>query len=130
MTSVTKAVRKLIPAFLAGALLLAPAADAGFFTPRPRWTRAKPHFELRDGRRIAVAAGYAKDADPSLARSAAEDRARAGLLRLLQGKPPDSAAEGWVRGAKVVDVYNAGRGRVYVRLELDATALKAPSGTR
>jgi hypothetical protein len=117
-------------AFAAAALLLACSARAGFFSLRPRWTRAKPHFERRDGRLIAVAAGTAKDANPSLARAAAEDRARAGLLLLLQGKPPDADAQGWVRGAKLVDVYKAGRGRVYVRLELDAAGLKATSGSR
>ena len=86
---------------------------------RPKWTRAKPHFETRAGRVFAVAVGKAKDKNAALARVAAEESARADLLRLIQGKPPSASAEGDVKGAQAVEVYNAGLGVVYVRLELE-----------
>ena len=67
-----------------------------------------------------------KDKNEMLARIAAEDRARADLLRLIQGKSPDASAEGEVKGTQAVEFYNAGRGVVYVRLELE-TSPKPPS---
>jgi hypothetical protein len=128
MTATSRPIRRRhrTRALAAAALLLAASARAGLFARRPRWTRAEPHFETRGTRRIAVAVGTAKDANPSLARSAAEDGARVGLLRLLQGKSPDAAAEGAVKGARPVEFYEAGGGRVFVRLELDVTPAAAP----
>jgi hypothetical protein len=100
--------------------LTAATAHAGWF--RPRWTRAKPHFEMRAGHRFGVAVGMARDVNKPLARSAAEERARAELLRLLQNKPPFADVEGRVRGAFPAAVYESGADTVYVRLELDVTA--------
>jgi hypothetical protein len=123
--SILPSVRRGVRTFLAAALLLiAASAHAGWL--RPRWTRAKPHFETRDGRRVAVAAGKAKDLNVSLARSAAEERARADLLRLLQDKPPFADVEGRVRLAAPAAFYDDGGGVVYVRLELDVTDSSKP----
>ena len=101
-------------AALAAVLCLSP----GTLWVRPKWTRADPHFETRAGRVFAVAVGKAKDKNAALARVAAQDRARADLLRLIQGRPSGASAEGEVKGAQAVSVYNAGRGTVYVKLEL------------
>jgi hypothetical protein len=112
--------------FKQAALIAILCLSPGTLWARPRWTRAKPHFETRAGRVFAVAVGKAKDQNTSLARVAAEDRARAGLLRLIQGKSPRASAEGEVKGAQAVEVYDAGNGVVYVRLELE-TSPKPPS---
>jgi hypothetical protein len=94
---------------------------------RPKWTKAKAHFEVRAGRTYAVAVGKAKDANEALASATAEGRARADLLRLLQGKKPGADVQGQVRGAEVVETWRTGRGVVYVRVELDTSAgLAAP----
>lgn len=121
----TKLRRRAIAALLGAAAIFSclSTARAGLFSPR--WTRAKPHYETRTGRRIAVAAGKAKDLNRALARAVAEERARTELLRLLQGKPPASNAEGLVPGARVAAVYESGRW-VYVRLELDAGPASGP----
>jgi hypothetical protein len=95
---------------------------------RPRWTKAKPHFETRDGHVFAVAVGKAKDDNEALATAAAEERARAELLRFLQGKSPGADVSGQVRGAVAAAVWRAGRGVVYVRLELDTSATPSPAG--
>lgn len=118
----TTSSRRLLAA--AALLLLACTANAGFL--RPRWTRAKPHYETRRGHKVAIAVGTAKDANLALARSTAEERARADLLRLLQGMPPLADAEGRVAGAVAAEVYKSGR-RVYVRLELDVTQPLVPA---
>jgi hypothetical protein len=111
-------VRRAARAFLAAAFLLSAAsARAGWL--RPRWTRAKPHYENRGEHRYAVAVGEAKDLNISLARSAAEERGRAALLRFLQDKPPFADVEGHVKLASPVQFYDAGGGRVFVRLEME-----------
>ena len=109
------------------ALLLSAALPVREAWSRPRWTRAKPHFETRDGRRVAVATGKAKDPSRALARAATEEHARADLLRLLQGKPSGADVEGLVKGAQPTAVYERGRW-VYVRLELDLGVASLPSG--
>ena len=109
---------RLKQAALIAVLCLSP----GTLWARPTWTRAKPHFETRAGRVFAVAVGKAKDRNASLARVAAEDRARADLLRLIQGKSQSASAEGEVKGAQAVDVYDAGGGLIYVRLELETSS--------
>ena len=112
--------------FKQAALVAVLCLSPGTLWARPRWTRAKPHFETRAGRVFAVAVGKAQGENEALARVAAEDRARADLLRLIQGTPPNASAEGEVRGARAVEVYDAGGGVVYVRLELE-TSPKPPS---
>jgi hypothetical protein len=68
-----------------------------------------------------VAVGKAKERNAALARVAAEERARADLLRLIQGNPPRASAEGKVKGARAVEVYESWGGVVYVRLELETS---------
>lgn len=94
---------------------------------RPGWTKAKPHFETRFGRVFAVAVGKAKDANPALARAAAEARAREGLLKLVEGRPDAAFVQGSVQGARVAEFYTTWLGTVYARLELE-TAPALPSG--
>jgi len=109
---------KIWRGLLAAALLLtAGAASASWL--RPLWTRVKPHYETRAGRRYAVAVGRAQDQNIPLARSAAEERGRAALLRFLQNKPPFADLEGRVKGAVPAAFYEAGDGTVYARLELE-----------
>ena len=112
--------------YIQAVLILVLCLSPGTLWARPKWTMAKPHFETRAGRVFAVAVGKAKDENKSLARVAAEDRARADLLRLIQGKSPSANVEGAVKGAQAVEVYDAGRGVVYVRLELETSPKPAP----
>jgi|GEM_PF-1520566 len=110
-------------AIAAAALLLCALAPAQArpHATRPRWTRAKPHYETRGARRFAVAVGEATDKNIPLARSAAEERARADIARLIGGLPPGAdVPKTQVKGAQAVAFYEAGGGRVFVRLELDA----------
>lgn len=105
----------------------APAVARGSSLLRPRWTRAKPHFERRGGKTFAVAVGQAQDQkDRALARASAEERARADLLRLIQGKAPNASAQGQLNGAVPVQVYEAGKGTVYVRVELETASGTTP----
>ena len=100
------------------ALVAVLCLSPGMLWAQPKWTKAKPHFETRAGRVFAVAVGKAKDTNTALARVAAEDRARADLLRLVRGTPPNASAEGVVKGAQAVAVYDAGPEGVYIRVEL------------
>ncbi len=112
--------------FKQAALVAVLCLSSGTLWARPKWTGAKPHFELRAGRVFAVAVGKAKDTNAALARVAAEEWARASLLRLIQEKSQSASVEGAVKGAQAVEVYDAGGGVVYVRLELE-TSPKPPS---
>src|SRR5437764_705745 len=105
--------------FKQAALVAVLCLTTGMLWARPKWTTAKPHYETRGGRVFAVAVGKAKDKNEALARAVAEERARAELARLLQGKPLNASVEEEVKGGRVVEVYNAGRGVVYVRLALE-----------
>jgi hypothetical protein len=96
--------------------------DGSWAVARPKWTRTRPHFEIRNRRVFAVAVGKAQDANEALATAAAEERARASLLRLLQGKSPGADVMGEVKGARVVEVWRARGGIVYARLEVDTSA--------
>lgn len=87
---------------------------------RPKWTKARPHFEKRGEKRIAVAVGRAKAANLALARTAAEDNGRAALLKLIQGKGPAESGEGLVNGAQAVEFFEAAQDVVYVRMEMAA----------
>jgi hypothetical protein len=105
----------------------APTVAHGSRLLRPRWTRAKPHFEHRGGKAFAVAVGQAQDQkDRALARVTAEERARADILRLIQGKPSSASASGQVNGVVPVQVYEASGGTVYVRVELEMPAGATP----
>lgn len=106
---------------LAAVLALNVLSSVAWAAHRPKWTKAKPHFEMRDRRAYAVAVGRAEDANEALAAVAAEGRARADLLRLLQGRSPGADVEGEVKGAVVAEVWRAGNGIVYVRLELESS---------
>ena len=111
----------------AAAALIAVCLLPGAAWARPRWTKAKPHFETRSGRVFAVAVGKAKDANPALARAAAEARAREGLLKLIEGRPDAAFVQGSMQGARVAEFYITWLGTVYARLELE-TAPALPSG--
>jgi hypothetical protein len=114
--------------FAQAALVTVLCLSPGTLWARPKWTRAKPHFETRAGRIFAVAVGKAKDQNAELARVAAAELARADLLRLIQGKPQGASVEGEVKGAQVAEVYNARSGVVYVRLELETAPKPPPRG--
>lgn len=86
--------------------------------PRPAWTRRAPRIERRAGKRYAVAVGAVASDNLALARAAAEERARANLLRFLQRKAAFQDLEGRVVGAVVADSYAGRDGMVWVRLEL------------
>lgn len=85
----------------------------------PRWAKQKPRFMERGGRRLAVAVGSATTENQALGRSVAQDRARAALLRLLQGKPAGADAEGTLAGARVVNSFRTKGGRHYVEVEVE-----------
>lgn len=88
----------------------------------PAWTRERPRFFDRDGRRFASAVGSARIGNLFLARTAAEDRARADLLRLIEGGAPGRALSATLRGARMTDAFTSKkRGQVFVRVEVDAT---------
>ena len=56
----------------------------------------------------------------ALARIAATDRARAGLLRLLESGAEGEALSGVLLGARVTDAFTSkARGRVFVRVEIE-----------
>jgi hypothetical protein len=111
----------------AGIRAAAPLAGA------PSWVNEAPHFFKRGGRTFASAVGRARIADLPLARSAAQDRARADLLRLLQGKTATGRVEGELRGARVTDSYQSKKDGVFVRLEIEtadpASGISAPGRT-
>lgn len=87
----------------------------------PAWTRERPRFFDRDGRRFASAVGSAQVGNPALARAAAEDRARADLLRLIAGGASGDALSGTLRGARITDAFTSKkRGKVFIRVEVDA----------
>jgi len=87
----------------------------------PAWTREAPHFFDRDGRRFACAVGSAQVGNLALAHTAAEDRARADLLRLIEGGFPEGALSGTLSGARITDTFTSKRrGKVFVRVEVDA----------
>ena len=88
--------------------------------PLPAWTRELPHFFDRDGRRFASAVGWARSANPGLARSAAEDRARVDLLKLIKGAAPDGALEGALPGAQMTNSFTSKEGQVFARVEVEA----------
>lgn len=90
--------------------------------PLPSWARERPHFFDQNGRRFAAAVGRARIGNLALAQTAAQDRARADLLRLIQGKPAESRAKGTLRGARVTEIYASRNGQVYVRVEVDVDA--------
>lgn len=85
----------------------------------PAWAQEVPHFFVRDGVRFASAVGHARVRNVALARSAAEDRARVDLLRLIEGAAPDGAVEGALPGAHTTDSFTSKKdGQVFVRLEV------------
>lgn len=86
----------------------------------PSWARERPHFFDQNGRRFASAVGHAQIGNLALARMAAQDRARADILRLIQGNSAASSAEGTLRGARVTDFFASRKGQVYVRVEAEA----------
>jgi hypothetical protein len=86
----------------------------------PDWTRLPPHLVVREGRLQAVAVGQAHAGNVSLARAVAEERARADLLRFLQGRAAEAEVKGLIAGAKVSNAFTSRRGRVYVELGVQA----------
>lgn len=87
----------------------------------PAWAKEAPHFFMRDGVRFASAVGSVRFANVVLARAAAEDRARADLIRLIGGGTPDGAVEGALPGASPTDFFTKKNGQVFVRVEVRTT---------
>jgi hypothetical protein len=100
------------------------AADFPKTQPRevpPDWTRERPHFFVRDGRRFASAVAWARTGNVYLARTAAEDSARVELLRLIKGIASGTPVEGALPGARMTDTFTSKiGGEVFVRLEVEA----------
>ncbi len=88
--------------------------------PLPAWTQQPPALIMDGNRRVAVAVGMARADNEALARAAAEDRARASIARLLEGKSSTASVEMAVTGARIVQTYTAADGRVFVQLEAPA----------
>ena len=97
--------------------VLVAAALAVATEPPPSWTAAPPAVIMRGRKRYAVAVGQALTGEKALARAAAEERARAEILRLLHGKHSGVSVQGAVIGAQVKRSYTAPDGRVFVELE-------------
>ena len=88
----------------------------------PAWVHESPHFLNHDGRRFAAAVGSAQADNPALARVAATDRARADLLKLIQGGEPGDALAGVLTGSRVTDAFaSKTQGLVFVRVEVEMT---------
>jgi len=100
------------------------AAAASASVPRraPAWTRERPRFFEREGRRFASAVGRARDVENrALARVDAEDRARADLLKLMvRSGAPENELSGPLPGARMTDSYASRNGEVFVRMEVPA----------
>jgi hypothetical protein len=87
----------------------------------PAWALEPAHFFNRGGRRFASAVGRAEAGDFALARTAAEDRARVDLLKLLEGAGSKDAVEGSLPGARMTNSFTSKRGgQVFVRVEVEA----------
>jgi hypothetical protein len=84
--------------------------------PLPAWTQRPAEIVPQGSRRVARAVGSARAADLVLARAAAEDKARAAIARLIDGKASVAGVEVAVTGAQVTQTYTAGDGTVYVEL--------------
>jgi hypothetical protein len=86
----------------------------------PGWARESPRFFNRGGRRFASAVGSARAENRALARVAATDRARADLLRFINGATAGEAITGELSGARVTNAYTSRtRGEVFVRVEAE-----------
>ena len=88
--------------------------------PMPLWTKRKPHFLVRKKERFVSAVGQAEGPNHAAALAAAGAQARARLQEFLKGKLADEGAELDISRARTVDSYTSSRGRVYVRIELEA----------
>ena len=98
-----------------------PAAPAEAFPGDvPPWARENPRFFERDGRRFASAVGRVRVTDPALARSAAEDRARVELLKLIDGTAGTGTSTGALPGARMTDSFTSANGEVFIRVEVAA----------
>ena len=88
--------------------------------PMPLWVKRKPHFLVRRRERFVSAVGQAEGPDHAAALAAAGAQARARLQEFLKGKLADEDAELDISRARTVDSYTSSRGRVYVRIEMEA----------
>lgn len=112
----------IIRAAFAASLGAVAAASAPPRDRQPSWTNQRPHFVEHAGERYATAVGHARRVDNlPLARAVAEDRARADLARLLEGRAPAADVSAPLPGARLTDSYTVKRdGEVYVRMEVPA----------
>lgn len=82
----------------------------------PSWTKAAPAIVAKGSRRYARAVGSYHAGDLALSRSAAEDRARASIAKLLYGQASLASEEVTVTGAQITRTFTSRDGTVFVEL--------------